>query len=425
AEQQLPVTPSALVVGGGLAGMTAALAIAEQGFAVTLVERERELGGRAKLLTADRFGRDPRQAVAELIATVKAHPEITVHARAAVAAVSGYVGNFTTTVDTGSGCVVVNHGVAVIATGGRPYEPKQYCYGESAKIVTQLELEKKLASGQPLAKNARQVVMIQCVGSRGEDLSYCSRVCCGQALKNSLRLKKLKPELGITVLYRDMRAYGFLEDDYRAAREAGVIFVRYQPEKKPEVSIGKRGAVQVRYHDPLLRDEVELDADLLVLSTGIVPEDPTTLARMLKVPVTSEKFFLEAHVKLQPVDLPVDGTYVCGLAHSPRSMDETIAQAQAAAGRACHPLARGSITPAPIVSKVDPELCIGCGACETFCPYKAIEIYKADKGRKARTLTASCKGCGVCAARCPTMAIDMGRFTFAGIMAQIRAFGEA
>ena len=277
---------------------------------------------------------------------------------------------------------------------------------------------------QPLAKNARQVMMIQCVGSRGEDLAYCSRVCCGQALKNSLRLKKLRPDLGITVLYRDMRAYGFLEDNYRAAREAGVIFTRYQVEQKPEVIPDKGGAVRVRYHDPLLAETVELTADLLVLSVGIVPEDPTTLARMLKVPVTAEKFFLEAHVKLQPVDLPVDGTYVCGLAHSPRSMDETIAQAQAAAGRACHPLARGSITPAPIVSKVDPEKCIGCGACEAFCPYKAITIYKEDKSRKARTLTASCKGCGVCAARCPTMAIDMGRFTLEGIMAQIKAFGQ-
>jgi len=424
AEQQLPVTPSALVVGGGLAGMTAAITIADQGFEVTLIERGKELGGRALLLTADRFGHDPRQTMAEMVARVRRHPRITVHTRSEIAAVSGYVGNFTTTVESGKKSIVINHGVTVLATGGRPYEPTQYQYGQSPKIVTQLELEKKLADGRPLAKTVKQVVMIQCVGSRGEDLSYCSRVCCGQALKNSLRLKRLRPELGVTILYRDMRAYGFLEDDYRAAREAGVIFTRYQPENRPDVSITTSGAVLVRYHDPLLGETMETSADLLALSVGIVPEDPTTLARMLKVPVTADKFFLEAHVKLQPVDLPVDGTYVCGLAHSPRSMDETIAQAQAAAGRACHPLARGSITPAPIVSKVDPELCIGCGACEAFCPYKAIVIVKEEKTRKAMTLTASCKGCGVCAARCPTMAIDMGRFTLDGIMAQINAFGE-
>ncbi|MCW5206178.1 CoB--CoM heterodisulfide reductase iron-sulfur subunit A family protein [Desulfobulbus sp. F5] len=422
-EMQLPVTPSALVIGGGLAGMTAALTIAEQGFAVTLVEREKNLGGKAMLLTADRHGNDPRKAMQELISKVSNHPKIAVHTEAAVTAVSGYVGNFTTTVESHGASEIINHGVTVLATGGRPYQPTQYHYGESPKIVTQIDLEKRLIEDQAGLQTAKQTVMIQCVGSRDEDLTYCSRVCCGQALKNALRLKALQPAMQIIVLYRDMRAYGFMEDDYRKARQLGVIFTRYSLDRKPEVSVDS-GVVTVAYHDALLGETVALNADVLVLSTGIVPEDPSELARMLKVPVTAEKFFLEAHVKLQPVDLPVDGTYVCGLAHSPRSMDETIAQAQAAAGRASHPLAKGSVTPAPIVSKIDPEKCIGCAACEAFCPYKAIEIYKDDKKRKARTITASCKGCGVCAARCPTMAIDMGRFTLDGIMAQIHAFGE-
>ncbi|MFA7382360.1 MAG: FAD-dependent oxidoreductase [Desulfurivibrionaceae bacterium] len=425
-EQRLPVTPAALVIGGGLAGLTAALAIAKQGFATTLIEQGGTLGGRALLLTADRFGDDPRKAMQNLIDRVKHHPRITVRTKATVASISGYVGNFTTTIAGEKGSEVVHHGVAVIATGGKAYEPQQYLYPVSERVMTQLELEKRLAAGHPLAARMKQVVMIQCVGSRGEDLAYCSRVCCGQALKNALRLKALAPHLAITVLYRDMRAYGFLEDDYRKARELGVVFTRYQTDNPPRVRAGrgKASPVKVEIFDPILGQKVEREADLLILSVGIVPEDPSLLARMLKVPVTAEKFYLEAHVKLRPVDLAVDGIYVCGLAHGPKTMAETIAQAQAAAGRAGQPLARGFISPEPIVSHVDPDLCIGCGACESFCPYKAIKIDKEAKPRKAQTLPASCKGCGVCAARCPTMAIDMGRFTLEGIRAQIEAFAD-
>ncbi|HET98578.1 MAG TPA: CoB--CoM heterodisulfide reductase iron-sulfur subunit A family protein [Desulfurivibrio alkaliphilus] len=426
-EQQLPVIPGALVIGAGLAGMSAALTIADQGFAVTLVEREKQPGGRVLSLTADRHGHDPRQAVKELVARVRQHPQIKFVAQATVSAISGFVGNFTTTLTVGGEepqSLVVNHGVMVLATGGKPHRPTGYGYGQSDRVVTQMELEARLVRAKWPPKSLKQVVMIQCVGSRGEDLAYCSRVCCGQALKNSIRLKTARPELQITIFYRDMRAYGFMEDDYRKARELGVIFLRYQPENPPRVDIGSGGKVTVNGFDPLLREEVRFNPELLVLSTGIAPEDPTELARMLKVPITADKFLLEAHVKLQPVDLPVDGTYVCGLAHAPKGMEESIAQAQAAAGRACQPLARGFITPAPIVSRIDPETCIGCGACESFCPYKAIEIYQEGKLRKARTITASCKGCGVCAARCPTLAIDMGRFTFAAIMAQIHSFGE-
>lgn len=424
AEQKLPVTPSALVVGGGLAGMTAALTIAGQGYECTLVEQTENLGGRAMLLTADRHGADPRRKIKALINQINRNPRITVHLKATVASVSGHVGNFTTTIATKEGGAMVNHGAMVLATGGRQYRPVQYYYGTSERVLTQLDLEKKLAANRPLAKKIKQVVMIQCVGSRGDDLSYCSRVCCGQALKNGLRLKVARPDLAITIYYRDMRAYGFLEDEYRRAREQGIIFTRYRPRRPPRVEPGPGGSSPLRLtaFDPILNDEVELDVDMLVLSVGIEPEDNQELARMLKVPLTAEKFFLEAHVKLRPVDLSVDGVHVCGLAHAPKSMDETIAQAQAAAGRACQPLARGSISPEPIVSHVDTEKCIGCGACESFCPYKAIEMYQDRKKRKARTITASCKGCGVCASRCPVMAIDMGRFSYEAILAQIHAF---
>ncbi len=423
-EQQLQVTPSALVLGGGLAGMTAALTIGDQGFECTLVEREKELGGRTPLLTRDRHDHDPRQAIKALIAKTKKHPKITVLCESSLANISGYVGNFTSTIEGFDGNTVINHGVVVIATGGKPYQPTQYSYGTSNRILTQIELEKQLDSKKPLPAACHSVVMIQCVGSRGDDLSYCSRVCCGQAVKNALRIKELAPETLVTILFRDLRTYGFMEDDYLKARQLGVIFTRFTPAAPPQVKVGKGGKAKptVMVFDPLLGEEVERSADLLILSTGIIPEEPEQLAKLLKVPVTSDKFYLEAHVKLRPVDLAVDGVFVCGLAHAPKSIDETIAQAQAAAGRACQPLASGTIAPEPIVSQVDPGKCIGCGACESFCPYKAITIYKDGKLRKARTITASCKGCGVCAARCPTLAIDMGRFTYGGIMAQVEAF---
>jgi heterodisulfide reductase subunit A len=423
-EQVLPVTPSALVIGAGLAGMTAALAIADQGFECTVIEKEKSPGGRTLLLSRDRFGNEPAKKIRGLIERLKKHPKITLVFDSRLTAISGYIGNFTSTVEGPKKSMVVNHGVVVIATGGKPYVPHTHGYGDTSRVVTQIDLEQKLSTKKPLPANCKQVIMIQCVGSRGDDLAYCSRVCCGQAVKNALRIKELAPETHITILYRDMRTYGFLEDDYRKARELGVIFTRYTPETKPVVTVGKakNARPQVTVFDPILGEEVERQADLLVLSTGIEAEDPEHLAKLLKVPVTSDKFYLEAHVKLRPVDLAVDGVYVCGLAHAPKSIDETIAQAQAAAGRACQPLAGGRITPEPIVSNVDPEKCIGCGACEAFCPYKAIQLYKEDKLRKARTISASCKGCGVCAARCPTMAIDMGRFTYGGIMAQINAF---
>jgi len=423
-EHVLPVTPSALVIGAGLAGMTAALTIADQGFECTVIEKEKRPGGCTLLLSRDRYGNEPGKKIGELIERIKKHPKITLLTGSRLATISGYIGNFISTIEGAKKRMVVNHGVVVIATGGTPYVPHKYGYGESNRVITQIDLEKKLATKKPLPAHCRQVVMIQCVGSRGEDLAYCSRVCCGQAVKNALRIKELAPETQITILYRDMRTYGFLEDDYRKAREQVVIFTRYTPEAPPKVVVAKSKNAKplVTVYDPILGEDVEREADLLVLSTGIEAENPEHLAKLLKVPVTPDRFYLEAHVKLRPVDLAVDGVYVCGLAHSPKSIDETIAQAQAAAGRACQPLAKGRITPEPIVSSVDPDKCIGCGACETFCPYKAIHLYKEDKLRKARTITASCKGCGVCASRCPTMAIDMGRFTYNGVMAQINAF---
>jgi heterodisulfide reductase subunit A len=265
--------------------------------------------------------------------------------------------------------------------------------------------------------------MIQCVGSRGEDLAYCSKICCGQAVKNALEVLKHNPSANITILFRDMRTYGLMEDAYSAAREKGVNFVHFEKESPPRVT-EEEGRVRIEFYDRLLGEDVSLDPDLLVLSVGVVPSGVEDLAKILKVPVTGDGFFLEAHPKLRPVEFSVDGIYPCGMAHSPKPISESVAQAKAAACKACIPLAKGYVSVSAIVSSVDQERCIGCGICETLCPYAAIRTIKVGKKKKAETIAASCKGCGICASHCPTMAISMGGFSNEQIIAQIKAYGE-
>ena len=415
------VTPGALVLGGGAAGMSAALSIADQGYNVTLIEKSRQLGGNLRRLTWTLDGENAKEVLEDMISRVEGHPGIEVITNSSVASISGYVGNFTSTIATGKKTRLVNHGVTVIATGAREYKPKSYAYGESPRIITQLELEEKLVRGRGFLKNARNIVMIQCVGSRGEDMTHCSRLCCTQAVKNALKLKELKPDANIYILYRDMRTYGFYEDAYREARKKGIIFLRYSPDEKPQVIKQARG-IKVRTRDRLLGDDLEIPASLVVLSAGIEPGENQELSKILKAPLTSEGFFLEAHAKLRPVEIAVDGVYLCGLAHGPKSLEESVAQAKAAAAKATIPLAKGKVAVAPIVSRVDQDACIGCGICESLCPFNAIRLSKVGKRKKAQTITASCKGCGICASHCPTIAISMGGFTDEAIMAQIHAF---
>ena len=421
AQPTVDVTPNALVIGGGAAGMTAAISIADQGYRCVLVEKGRKLGGNLSRLAWTLDGQDASSVLDSLKKKVKDHPNIHVQLESQVESISGYVGNFTTTINSKGKTKVIKHGVAVLATGAREYKPSGYLYGENNRVMTQLELEEKLKRGKAFLKNARNVVMIQCVGSRGEDLKHCSRLCCSQAIKNALMIKEHSPDTNIYIFFRDIRTYGFHEDLYREAREKGIVFLRYMPDRRPEVVRRGRG-IAVKGFDRLMGEDIEIPASLVVLSTGIAPGDNVELAKVIKAPLTSDGFFLEAHAKLRPVEVAVDGFYLCGLAHGPKSLDESIAQAKAAAAKAVIPLAKGKVAVAPIVSQVDQKTCIGCGICESLCPFNAIRLVKVNKRRKAQTITASCKGCGICASHCPTLAISMGGFTDQEILAQIHAF---
>jgi heterodisulfide reductase subunit A len=424
-EHTVPVTKESLVLGGGVAGMTTALSIAAQGFPVHLVERRDKLGGNLVNIKTTLRGEDPAKLLKELTAKIKKEKLVSVYLNSELQTVSGFVGNFSSVIATGKTKkkkeVTIDHGVIVLATGGTEHRTKNFKLGKVKKVVTQLELEAKLA-GKGKNRAPDSVVMIQCAGSRGDDLDYCSKVCCNQAVKNALKIKEINPESQIIVLYRDIRTYGLAEDQYKEAREKGVIFVPYELAKKPKVLSGKTDVVE--YFDPILQEKVTINPKLIVLSVGIVPEGTETLSKLLKAPVTANEFFLEAHVKLRPVELAVEGVYVCGLAHGPKPIDETIVQAQAASAKAAMPLVKGTVKVAPTVSIIDKDTCIGCGICTAVCPYNAINMLKIDKKRKAETVAASCKGCGICASRCPTFAIDMGGFTQDQLQAQIVAFGN-
>ncbi len=459
-QPEIPVTPRALIIGGGLAGLTAALTIGGQGFQVYLVEKTPYLGGNLRKLRFLLNDAEPSRLLDDLLSQVKAHPLIDVFTQTEIDHIAGYVGNFTTTLKLPNGSRILEHGGIVLATGGVPYTPTQYLYGQTPNVLTQLEFEELLTASEA-PRHLKRLVMIQCVGSRGDDLPYCSKVCCGQAVKNALRLLEVNPQAQITVLYRDMRTYGFMEDAYQEARQRGVLFLPFTPDRPPVVHMSDSGqsllsrrpsqkpekdgdgahpciglqtlnsepetrnysVLRVTCFNPILQEDLILEPDLVVLSVGLVPAVDEHLVKMLKVPKSRDGFFLEAHPKLKPVELAVAGLFVCGLAHGPKPVPETIAQAQAAAGKAAIPLARGFIKVEPIVAQVDPQACLGCGLCEALCPYGALSLVKSDKKKKAQVISASCKGCGICAAHCPTLAINMGCFTNQQVVAQIRAFG--
>ncbi|GFP34632.1 hypothetical protein HKBW3S43_00425 [Candidatus Hakubella thermalkaliphila] len=404
----------ALVVGGGLAGMTAALSLAEQGFSVHLVEREQELGGNYRQVLIPLESENPALFLENLVSQVLRHPDITVHTETEVAESAGYKGNYRTTLKKGDRLTQVRHGALIIATGAREMTPKEYLYGEHDHVITQTEFEERLAREDV----PDSVVMIQCVGSRDQEHPYCSRICCTQAVKNALHLKQLKPEAKVYVFYRDMRTYGFREKFYKKAREAGVLFIRYDPDRKPRVCPGASG-LRVQALDPTIGRQVVIQADLVVLSVGIEPNDNEYLSKVFKLPLTADGFFSEAHLKLRPVDFAVDGTYLAGLAHWPKLAPEAVAQAKAAAMRAVTLLSRDRIESEAIIAAVRERICSGCGLCVASCPYQARYIDEEKNVAAVREIL--CQGCGACVVACPNGATIQRGFDKTQIMAVLDA----
>ena len=424
-EFDLPVDNAALVVGGGIGGMTCALSIAKQGHDVYIVEKEKALGGIARRLPTTLEGMDVQAYLDDLVQAVYKHPLIHVSHEATITDVSGYIGNFITTVETGGRTQQIKHGASVIAIGADVYTPTEYLYGEDDKVVTHLELGERIAGEDEKVTDAQTVVMIQCVGCRNEDRNYCSRVCCTHAIKNALNLKKINPEMDIYILFRDMRTYGFSEDYYREASEKGVRFIRYEPDDPPKVEATEaegRSVIRVMATDPILDQNLAIDADLLSLAAAVIPSDSTEkIASLFKVTLSPDDFFKEAHVKLRPVEFAADGVFLCGTAHYPKHIRETINQAYGAAGRVLTLLSKDTVVASGAICEVNEADCVSCGACITACSYGAIEFRETPQGKKAWVNPVLCKGDGLCNAKCPTNAIVLKHFTDKELYSQIDA----
>jgi heterodisulfide reductase subunit A len=417
------VVQKALVIGGGLAGLTAALSIAKQGYKTVLVEKTGELGGNAKTLYYTEDGANPAKYVEDLIQHVKKEQRITVYLESEVIETKGACGDFTSTIMTRDQSVTIPHGVAIVATGGEEYTPNEYEYGNHPRIVTQKEFESILAKNPEDTKNWNHIVMIQCVGSREPESLYCSRLCCTAAVKNSLKLKSLNPESQISILYRDIRTIGLREIYYQKARKQCVRFFQYKREVKPEVSIIDEN-LHISVFDQQLQEAVHLNADLIVLSAAIRPESHgKTMAKNLRLPLDQDGFFMEAHPKLRPLDFSKAGFYVCGLAQGPKFAFESIAQARGAVSRAMTVLSRKNLTADGMINHVDRDLCRGCGECEKTCLFEAIKVQEDENGRKTAAVFENvCTGCGACNVACPTGAASLAHFRDDQINATINAF---
>ena len=416
----IEITPSGLVIGGGLSGITAALALRKQGFGVHLVEREAELGGHLKSLFYTFRNDDIQKYLKELKEQIEADPELHVYKGTMIKEITGCIGKFITTIEQNGEEKKFDHGIIIVATGGKEYTPTEYYYGQDQHIITQLELEKMLAKNE--IGDAKKFVMIQCVGSRKEERPYCSRVCCTEAVKNALKIKETVPDAEVNILFRDMRTYGFREDFYTEAARKGVHFIRYYEDSPPTVKL-ENGKVNVFVKEHLIEELLHLSPDYLVLSTATIPDpENETLSQQLKVPLSKDRFFLEAHMKLRPVDFATEGVFLCGLAHSPKFIEECISQANGAVARAVTILSKKFIEGEATISVVNEIKCIGCGTCVETCEYGAPELTKRDDGSLVSHINeALCKGCGACAVACCNGAITTKHFDNRQIMSMVEA----
>ena len=417
-EKVIPVTQRALVIGGGVAGMNAALCLGKQGFEVILVEKESRLGGLSLRLHHIIEGNDVRAYIEKLISELEADQKIEVITEAIVTGFGGYKGNFTTELEVGPEKEKrsVKHGIIIVATGANEYRPQEYLYGDDDRVVTQIELTDRLE--EKGATDLSSIVMIQCVGSRNEENPECSRICCQSAVKNALHIKNINPDAQVIILYRDMRTYGLLEDYYTEARKKGVIFIRFDEESPPDVKSSSNG-ILVTIKDHILQRDIEIKADLLALSAATVATDTEKLSRIMKLNRNPEGYFIEAHVKLRPVDMPGEGIFLCGTAHGPKLISEAISQAQAAASRATTFLANPEIKLSAITAKVDTEHCVKCLTCVRSCPFEVPGFNTHEKVIEIDE--ALCHGCGVCAGVCPRRAIQLNFYEDEQIACKIDA----
>lgn len=415
-DPEIKINQNALVIGGGISGMVAAKNLAEQGYHTYLIEKNGVLGGNARNLYQTWRAEDVQNYLNELIEKIRSNSKIEIYLNTELKQVEGFVGNFRSTIKTVEGEKVLEHGVAIIATGASEFKPDQYLYGKESRVITGLELDRRFIDRDSSLKDLRSAVFIQCVGSRIKDRPYCSKVCCTHSVRNAINLKEINPEMDVFILYRDMRTYGLREDLYREAREKGIFFIRYDDQKELDV-IKDGNKLKIRFTSYVLSREMEIQAELIILATAMVMPKENSIAKLFKIPVNMDGFFVEAHVKLRPIDFATDGVFVCGLAHCPKPIDEAISQGLGAASRATAILSKEKVLGSAVVAWINPETCVGCQGCLKVCPYEAIRFIEDRKICEVNE--AICKGCGSCAATCPSASAQLRRFRSREIYAQI------